>query len=236
VRCPACGARNPDGSAWCTQCFAATDPSTAPAAGPVMALGTPPAATTPPAPQTAPVTVDASSRDLGASSAAPSAATRDIRQRDEVVEWRCGRCDDWTVLERGTCHTCGATRAGFGASASPRTTRALEPATALGVSLVVPGAAHLLTGRVGSGIARALLGLGWLLVALLTWGSSAGTPPVVALVFLTGAATVYGATLVDAWQLGRPANRELLRPRVLTVLVVTVTVVAVLAMAVSALG
>jgi hypothetical protein len=229
VRCPGCGARNPDTSAWCTQCYAAMDPT----AGPVTA----PATSTPSAPQAGQATAESPSPDLAAPPAAPpSAATRDVRQRGETVEWRCGRCDGWTVLERGTCGTCGAPRAGFGASVSPRTARALEPGAALAASLVVPGAAHLVTGRLGSGIARVVLGLGWLLVALLTWGGSDGPLPVVAVVFLVGAAIVYVATLVDAWHLGRAASRELLRPRVLTVLVATVTVAAVLAMAVSALG
>jgi hypothetical protein len=206
VTCSACGARNSPSSAWCTQCFA-----------PLGATPPPPAELTTQAARTV------------AAAAAP-----DVRQVGEDVEWRCGRCGRWTALGRADCATCGGARTGFGAEVDRRT-RALPAGVGLAVSAVLPGVAHLLAGRVGSGVARLALTIGWGAAAVTAWGPDRA-PSSVAWAFLVGVVLVWLGTLVDSTRLDRPTGPELLRSRVLLVLVAGVTVAAVLAVLVDALG
>lgn len=113
--------------------------------------------------------------------------------------------------------------------------RSLPPGVAVASSVVLPGVAHLLTGRIGSGAARLALCLGWGAAAVTAWGPGGG-PSLVASVLLLGVAVVWLGTLVDSTQLHRSAGPELLRSRVLLVLVALVAVGAVLAVLVDALG
>lgn len=216
MRCPACGAHNPDGASWCSQCYTAFGgpPGRAgePGTGPAGEADRAPAPDVTDAPP--PVTPGApggARREVGNG--------RDVREVDGNVEWRCRACDGWSPLLASTCLTCASPRQGFGDPATP-SHRELSPATALAVSVAVPGAGHLLAGRIGSGIARAVLGWSWLLVGvwLLVAARAAGRGSLPALPLLLGAAAVWIGTLVDVHRLAIPRARELLTPRVLAVL------------------
>jgi TM2 domain-containing membrane protein YozV len=152
----------------------------------------------------------------------PDARTdRPVRTRDGEVEWRCGACGAWNPLVgTGTCGTCGAGRRGF--DAAPPTAR---PVTAsrtavVAATLVLPGLGHFLAGRVGTGIARALLALLWGVggVALLTGGATAAGASL-----LAGWAVLLVSSLLDLPTAGAPSPPELLTARRLGLLVVAVT-------------
>jgi hypothetical protein len=197
VRCPSCDARNPDGAAWCNQCLrplgaAATDTATAPEA-PAAPVGS------------------AQDGDTTA------ARQRDVRTVDGEVEWRCPRCDVWSPLPAARCTTCGGPRRGFGVderdvrpppSAGPRLAAA---------SLVLPGLGHVLAGRYGSGVARALLAVSWLLggLVLLRGATRGGASPLPSVPLLVGAVTVWAASLADVRRLTVDEGREWLHPRAL---------------------
>lgn len=79
MRCPACGATNPDGAAWCGQCYASLPPPAATAAA-----------------------------DLGRPADKPSGAVEGFRRRGEQVEWACSTCGAFTSLEQSHCGVCGS--------------------------------------------------------------------------------------------------------------------------------
>ena len=220
MRCPECGARNGQAAAWCTQCYAAlgertTDPVETGAGEPshsrlqvshhdASAVPTPP-----PIP-----------------AAARATAQRDVRVDGDRVEWRCARCEAWTLLEQPSCVACGSPRVGFTPERGPAmTATAPTGSIPLLASAVLPGLGHVLLGRAGSGLARILLWLLWAGGAGLTLVSVGVTST--ALVLALAAATLWALTLHDLSRLadGRP---QLLTGRVLAWSVVGVTAALVL--------
>lgn len=216
MRCRACGARNAEGAAWCTQCYA--DPR-----GPVDAS----AATG------APDTPSADAGRGGGDAATRDAATRDVRTVDGEVEWRCRTCDAWSPLLRERCVTCGSPRQGFGEVATPPAVGAADRGRLLVASLVLPGLGHLLVHRTGTGVARLVLALSWGVGALVVARGATGVGLLPAIPLFLGAVVVWAGSVRDVMAMvdGAP---ELLRPRVLSwltggVLVATLVAVVVVA-------
>jgi len=243
LRCPACGARNPASAAWCTQCFqsfasdevGADEPDT-PSTGATDAAGASTAIAHPPGAEGATPTDGAASRAAAPGDDLVDASARDVRTRDGEVEWRCATCGGWNALTASVCTACGAARQGFGEPAAAteiRTDR--EPAVVIGASVVLPGAGHLLMGRVGTGIARLLLALLWALggVAMLA-GDAGGAAQLPAMVLFVGALVVWIGSVVDARSLVMGSSAEVLGSRVLLWLVVGVTVALVAALLLTA--
>jgi hypothetical protein len=102
----------------------------------------------------------------------------------------------------------------------------------LTASALLPGAGHLLVGRVGTGVARLLLWVLWLPAGSALVRAAGGV--VVAapgLALLVGAGLLWVATLVDARRLAAGVDREVLAPRALLWLVAGVVgLVVVLAL------
>jgi hypothetical protein len=211
VRCPACGARNTDGAAWCTQCYASlrgTPAPVDPARLDRSALDGPPEA--------APATGDARPPVApGGAGPARDAAARDVRTVDGEVEWRCAACDGWTPLERSRCATCETPRRGFGEVPPPPPIPATERGKLLVASVVLPGLGHLVARRVGTGVARLALAGSWLIGALLILGGAGGAGRLPALPLLLGAGVVWVGSAIDVLALV-DGGREQLRPRVLS--------------------
>ena len=227
MRCPECGARNAEDAPWCTQCYTGFAPGGG-AAPPGDGSGPPP-----PSP-----TADHDAWEPGAEEgggAPPDTPERDVRLRDEVVEWRCGACGSWTPLTAPNCATCAGPRAGFGPTG--RAASQQPPAVALGpamaASALLPGLGHLLRGQAGTGLGRLLL---WLL-----WGGSGVTvlvtagPTPAAVVLLLAALAVWGISLVDLQRhaAGQPPVAD---GRVLAWSVVGVTLALVGAVLASTVG
>ena len=98
-------------------------------------------------------------------------------------------------------------------------------------SAIAPGAGHIAVGRYGSGWARLVLFLSWLVGALLmssSGGARAGVP------LLLGAAVMWGGSLVDLRRL-QEGQEELLVGRRLLWLVLGVLLLLGLTMVTSAL-
>jgi TM2 domain-containing membrane protein YozV len=154
---------------------------------------------------------------------------RDVRDRGGEVEWRCRRCGSWSALTATTCTTCGGGREGFGLGSVGRADRPVPPAAVLAASALLPGAGHLLVGRVGTGGARLLLWALWVPAGLALVRAAGGV--VVAapgLALLLGAGLLWVATLVDARRLTIGDPRELLTSRPLSWLVAAVVGLVVL--------
>jgi hypothetical protein len=251
VRCDTCGGRNSDDAAWCTQCYAPFQEAE-PASDPLIPPSQPTAPSDPEtgdAPQPdAPASFLQTSTDVsgGAAEAAPSSTDpssepagrtdRDIREIDGRVEWRCSTCASWVALENPVCATCGAARVGFGDPATP-TANVTDVAerTLLGASAVLPGAGHLLAGRVGSGITRAALFLLWAAGGL-WWILSTQDGRSPGVVLLVGAVVLWGTTLIDINAVARQRVAEPFGVRGLLWTVVGVTGLLMLMVAFAAAG
>lgn len=239
--CPACGARNAATAPWCTQCYASFhEPARPPDAGGPEAGGeaagaTPaageaggqphaePSAPTDASPAEAPSTEEAEPARRAASAA-------DVRQDEQGrIEWRCATCEGWSPLEVAACVACGAPRKGFG---DDRAVEVPDEQRVVLLSGLLPGLGHLVSGRVGSGLARALFGVGWLVggVLLLVAAVRAGSGHWAAVPLLAGAVVVWVLSVLDAQSLARGAQRERLDGRNLLWLMVVVTCLLVVAL------
>lgn len=209
MQCTACGASNPPGADWCNQCFA-------PAGGRVVAGQDPTGDTAP------------DSEVDGRSGPAPPGAGSDgaFRRRDGTVEWACPRCGTYTSVEEPVCQACGTPMTERFAGSEQPEHQPQQWTTALWLSVVAPGAGHLLVNRIGGGIARVLLFLVWVAGGwTLLQADGPGGP--VAAPLLLGAAVIWAGSLADLVFLSR-GGRELLGGRVLLWLVVGVTGLALL--------
>lgn len=249
MRCPACGARNPETAAWCSQCFTTLgEPGTAPehaeesdpAPAPSAATEAPTGAARP---DGATTTAQQPSTDAaGATTAVGRADTAGgdhrFRTTDEGIDWRCEVCDGWSPIERTTCATCGAPFARAVDAGGPEPSELLSENGALVASIALPGLGHYLMGRRGQGVARAAVFLTWFVGGLVllasALGASASILPAVPL--LAGALVVWLASVADALTVHRGRGQELLRPRVLLWLTVVVIGATMLSFAAAALS
>ena len=217
--CPACGARNAATAPWCTQCYTSfTDATRQPRTEPTE-LAAVPAATGAPA-----------EGDVGGGSAHRAGGTSDVRQDEQGrIEWRCATCDGWSPLEAAACVACGSPRTGFG---DDRAVEMPDEQRVVLLSGLLPGLGHLVAGRVGSGLARALFGLGWLIggVLLLVAAVRAGSGYWAAVPLLVGAVIVWVLSVFDAQSVARGQQREYLDGRNLLWLMVGVTCLLVVAL------
>jgi hypothetical protein len=223
VRCPECAARNPAEAEWCSQCYlplrevedeapgqteeATQDPGTEPdARGSGGSAGLTEAA----------VGEDAGGPEL------KTVVRERFRSTEEGFEWRCLTCESWVVLERSTCHVCGAS---FPLSSEDEDEiPKRDPGTVLIVSAALPGAGHIVLGRRGDGILRAATYVAWIGGAWLLIRAGRGTdvPIVPAISLLLGALAMWIVSAVDAVRLAQGDRTQLLTPRVYLWLVVGV--------------
>lgn len=233
--CGRCGARNASGADWCTQCFtpfasAAPDPREegegtkradehTPVAPP-EGVASPGARAPTDAGQTA------GTPRIASGGGRPSApAQRDIRQTsDGDIEWRCATCEGWNPLSSPACLACGAARRGFGPEPEEPVDLPDEDRL-VAYSILLPGLGHLRAGRVGSGLARALFGVGWLIggLLLLLAATRAGAAHLAAVPLFAGAAAVWVLTVLDVRSLARGEHTERLDGRTLLWLMAGVT-------------
>ena len=212
MQCLACGATNPDTAAWCGQCLVRFD---APAATSVPTPGARPAgAAATAAPGTTPQPTSSES----------------FRRVGDQLQWACPQCSQFNGIDEPVCAVCGTPFVErFRAAEAPEPPR--NWSQALLFSAVAPGAGHLAVGRYGSGWARLMLFVSWIIGALLmssSGGARAGAP------LLLGAAVMWGGSLVDLRRL-QEGQDELLVGRRLLWLVLGVLLLLGITMVSSAL-
>ncbi|MFU8841314.1 MAG: hypothetical protein ACNA8R_11425 [Nitriliruptoraceae bacterium] len=188
--CPACGARNGERATWCSQCFTVLD---GPPPGPAGAAPSGPAGAVPPPPPPA-AAVDTPAATSGGKPGGGGPPERDVRVRDDQVEWRCTVCGGWSSLLEEACLGCGARRLGFTPAevAAPSVPR-VGVTVSLLASALLPGLGHLLRGVLGLGLAVLLL---WLLWAGGALASRGGAAPLTAVLVLA-AALLWAVSLLD---------------------------------------
>ena len=192
VRCPSCGASNPADSAWCGQCHARFG-------GPTPSDGA----------------------RIEASDAGPGPFSHpSIAHRDGAVVWTCPACDGENHIEATVCARCGSNFATF--FAGPKTVEAPRAATgsAVWASALLPGAGHWIYRAVGPGVARAVMYV-WTLglaIMLLARPPASGRAVVrgVGAIFALAAAAVWLLAMLETMRFREGDRRLLIQPRVLT--------------------
>lgn len=219
MRCPSCGAQNPDSASWCSQCYA-----TLPGAGgttPAQQAGEAGTGGGEPAPPAGAGADDATSSRLADDELADG-----FRRAGGTVEWECPKCWTWSAVEDLRCRACDTPLSARWMTAPDRPAvdpRFSEPwVVAFLLSAVVPGAGHIGLRRFGTGIARAVLYAVWLLGAtglLVSGGRAAGFA---AAPLFGGALLLWAGSMYDLQAL-RTSRPELLAGRTLLWVVVAVT-------------
>ena len=189
VRCPSCGAKNPPDAEWCGQCLKRFE---APPPPPPLAETAPPGAPPPPA--------SAEERPQ----VKPGVERAGFRSTEDGILWRCSSCDTENALEEQACTVCG-TR--FAESIRPpapeRPVR--DPGTTALISLFFPGAGHAYLGMWAQAVARAVVSIWVVLMALFFAIGGEGKSTPVAILY--GAAS-FGLWFVAAHDAFREANGE----------------------------
>jgi TM2 domain-containing membrane protein YozV/ribosomal protein L40E len=195
MRCPKCGALNPDTAEWCNQCYERfRPPDPEPELEPTVQA---PSAQAPAAPvPDLEVPLDALASPDGVDERGM------IRREGVLVGWSCRRCGQENTIEANLCAACGTSLfEAFGPAGATRVK--LEPKNpgAAAALSVVPGAGHFYLGRTGEGVARIALALWWLLAGLLLSGAGALAP--LRFLFLAALAALI---LVSVWDAFRQAQ------------------------------
>jgi ribosomal protein L40E len=195
VRCPACGASNPADSAWCGQCHARFGAE-------------PPSAGTP-------------------SNASPADGAEhgpfghpSIASRDGTVVWTCPACNGENPIEATVCGRCGSNFATFFSGRKAVEAPRGSAASAVWASALLPGAGHWIYRAVGQALARAVMYV-WtvgIAIMLLARPPAAGRAVVrgVGMLFALAGAAVWLLSMLETLRMREGDRRPLIQPRVLT--------------------
>ena len=193
MRCPNCGATNPESAQWCGQCLTRFGAPSPPAAPPPPAPGDP--------------TGEAAPSDTSTS------VSGNFRRRGDEIEWACPSCGEFNSIDLVTCSVCGT---GF---VEQFRADEVEPARnwsqALLMSAIAPGAGHLAVGRYGSGTARLLLFLTWAIGAIVLGTGGGGSAAFAIAPLALGSLAIWAASLLDVYRLSQGQAEVLVGPRLL---------------------
>jgi hypothetical protein len=148
----------------------------------------------------------------------PAAVSREQPAASELT-WPCPSCDTQNPIELDACRVCGTTFASL--MRHDDRPPVVDPRDAFVRSLAFPGLGHRAIGRAGDGIARAVLFLMALAIAIVALLSGATVPAVasVALLFGTIAIATYVGTAFEAARMARGGRAVLSSRAILWILV-----------------
>ena len=211
MRCPQCGATNPDSAAWCGQCLQRFDQPAEPV----------PAADLSPQPDADDGLGVLDGGDVVTTEATAPPAAADapagFRREGDDVQWQCPQCDRFNSIDSQHCEVCGT--AFLERFQQPEVEPPRNWNAALLMTLVAPGAGHISVGRYGTGVARLVLYLGWVVGAMAVAGIAGGRGALVVTPLILGAVVLWAGSLVDIYRL-QHGQSEVLGGRSLLWLVV----------------
>lgn len=190
VRCPSCGATNPSGAEWCGQCLKrfAAPPPPPPAAVSVAEVPSAAPAGTP----------------VAEGTIKPGVERGGFRSTEDGILWRCASCEHENRLEEPACTVCGTPFAAVIQPPGPERPQR-DPGTTAMISLFFPGAGHAYLGMWAQAVARAVVSVWVILMALFfAIGGEKGS---------TAASALYGFVAFALWGIAahdafREANGE----------------------------
>ena len=213
MRCPQCGATNPDSAAWCGQCLTRFDQPEDPA--PPSEVDPAPRGTT----DDGRSVVDAADAVAAETLAPPRTGdvSSGFRREGDEVQWQCPQCDQFNSIDVHHCQICGTAFLSRFQETEPEPPR--NWTAALLMTVLAPGAGHISVGRYGTGVARLVLYLGWVVGAMTVAGFAGGRGVLVVTPLVLGALVLWAGSIVDVYRL-QHGESELLGGRSLLWLVV----------------
>lgn len=152
--CANCGAANSETAEWCSQCLERFD-AQVPEPEPAVVGG-------PPAPPDEVAPAGAGTGQAKRPSSPVDAGAFQVTE--EGINWVCRTCGHANGIDLFTCSVCGTTFADHVRPEDDRPQR--DPATTAMISLLFPGAGHAYLGMWGQAVARGVLSVWVLLVAV----------------------------------------------------------------------
>lgn len=178
MRCPNCGGLNPDNASWCGQCFVRFD-------------------------EPAPRAVDKPPKSFNLADLQEAPVIYDrgfLRRQRELMGWQCHKCGKKNSMDRMDCEACGASLfESFGVETAPPEDPPPKSSTVAAALSLIPGAGHLYLGRIGEGVARAVIAAWWLAAGLVLL--SAGTLRWLGVIFLFADVALIGLSVGDGYRL-----------------------------------
>ncbi|MDQ3955461.1 MAG: zinc ribbon domain-containing protein [Actinomycetota bacterium] len=234
VRCPECGGANPPGAEWCGQCFARfhkPEEAASSEVDPVIssellsdlaAEEAPPAPPPPPSPR--PRSTEVKTGD----------GTFSVT--DEGINWTCKKCDTTNEFSSNICIVCGATFAE--AIKPPEDPKPQKDAnTAALVSLFLPGAGHAYLGMWGQAVARAIISLWVVAVAIFSVAQEAATARIMGVLFGIVGVGLWVVAAHDSYREAQGSSRlVILRQKFLLYLVLGLLLLSVVMVFSTAVG
>ena len=211
-RCPHCGAGNPAGAAWCGQCLRRFDAA-------VVANGNGAVRSTNgklAVPSVAVPSGGSAEAAIVRTAAGPAVRTRE----DGEPLWICPACETENELSSSACSRCGSAFTSFFADPSADARPTTAGSSAIAMSAALPGASHLAMRQIGPGVARAVLYLWSLGIALLllVWPPHGAKAIVrgVGVLFALSAAGMWTLSMLETLRFTQGNHRLLVPPKVLT--------------------
>jgi hypothetical protein len=202
IRCPSCGAINRAGADWCGQCLKRFTAPPAP----------PPARAVPEAPSEGVPEVAAPQPATEMPGAAQPTRRGAFTVIGRKVTWTCARCETVNDINQTLCPVCGATLADTVRPDEPRI-KERDPGTVAMYSLFFPGAGHAYLGLWGQAIARTVLSL-WVVTVALYTAVQGGSSRVIAVIFALAAFALWAIAAHDAYrEATSDARSVILKPR-----------------------
>ena len=172
MHCPYCNSLNPDDAKFCSLCLKKFDqpvaeqspPEQSGPGGASLHVGMVPKLQPEDTPETKQAweTVAAQPRERGA-----EATSGPVRKRGDVVTWACPSCETENPMSLNACSVCGTSFFDAFKAPEPLHTGPPKDARLAGVLSIVPGLGHIYLGDNVDGVARVVLGMWWLLTAVL---------------------------------------------------------------------
>ena len=207
IRCPHCGGLNLADAQWCGQCLKPFAPAESETRAATTAVATDaPAA---PGEETAPAVAPS----VTAGRAAASGESRAISVSAEGIVWTCPTCETENPIDSFVCSVCGTTFAQMVHPEPERPER--DPNTTALISLFFPGAGHAYLGMWSEAIARAVVSVWAIAVALIAaYAGEEASGRLITILFGLVAFGIWGVTAHDAYRSARhEKNRVILKGR-----------------------
>jgi ribosomal protein L40E len=197
VRCPECGAANPARATWCGQCLRRFDEGPRDAQRPAV------------------------EQHAGGAASVRTAAGPVVQARDgEEPAWTCPACESENPLSSDVCARCGSAFTSFFAPAVAEIKPRASSRAAIVCSAILPGAGHVAYRQSAAAVARGLLYVWGLGVAIMLLAR----PPVAARALVRGigvcfamaAAGIWLVSMLEVMRFGEGHMRPLIPPKALT--------------------
>lgn len=198
MRCPNCGALNPEDAQWCNQCLTSFR-------RPMRIIADPPEAAE---------AMDAPETAGSATSVEEAEEPGGPLQVRESGRWKCPVCEAHNLADANRCSTCGTDLFSFfGRKATPEPVVTGRSPIVAALLSVVPGVGHIFLARFAEGVGRLVLAIWWFGSAVFL--STFPLMRLVGLLFYLASLALVTVSMLDAYAAGTDPRRPPILSRTL---------------------